>query len=117
MTVGPATLSPDEVERETERDLRAMIRRVRDAGAVPVLLSYPTRLMNGEPVNRATERVAAHERVLFFDGEHVTQELVRRGVPGLFFSDMHPTGRYYVVFARDLARRLAESGLLPAPAD
>ena len=111
---GAGELGPDEVERVTDEDLRAIVASVRAAGAVPVLLGYPVVLRPERvAVQRALDRVAGAMDVLCLDSMWVTARLQQRHVDGLFFPDLHPTARFYRVMAWKLGRQLVRRGLVP----
>ena len=111
---GAGELSPDEVERVTDEDLRAIVTSIRDAGAVPVLLGYPA-IVRPErvAVQRALDRVAGAMNVLCLDSTWVTARLQERHLDGLFFPDLHPTARYYRAMAWMLGRQLVRRGIVP----
>jgi lysophospholipase L1-like esterase len=111
---GGHELSPDEVERVTYEDLRAIVDLVRHAGAVPVVLGYPVVLRpEREAVRRALTRVAADVDVLCLDTAALTRGLQARHLEGLFFPDLHPTARYYRAMAWKLGRELVRRRITP----
>jgi hypothetical protein len=112
---GAGELTPDEVERVTDEDLRAIVTSIRDAGAVPVLLGYPVVVRPERiAVRRALDHVAAAMDVLCLDPMWVTFGLQQRHVDGLFFADLHPTARYYRAMAWSLGRELVRRGIVAA---
>ncbi len=112
---GAGELTPEQVERVTDDDLRAIVAEVRAAGAVPVLLGYPEAVRpERAAVVHAIERVAAATDLLCLDPMWLTSRLDARHVKGLFFSDLHPTARYYRAMAWALARQLVRRGVVPS---
>jgi hypothetical protein len=112
---GAGELTPEQVERVTDEDLRAIVTTVRDAGATPVLLGYPAAVRpERAAVVHAIERVAATTDVLCLDPMWLTSRLDARRVGGLFFPDLHPTARYYRAMAWTLARQLVRRGVVPS---
>jgi lysophospholipase L1-like esterase len=111
---GGYELEPAEVEQVTRDDIRAIVRLVRAAGAVPVLLGYPVVLRaEREAVRRALEQIAAEDRVFCFHTETLTRRLMARQLDGLFFPDLHPTGRFYRPMAWKVGRELVRQGIAP----
>lgn len=114
MFQGGAELTPDEVERVTDDDLRAIVTSIRAAGAVPVLLGYPVVVRPERvAVQHALDRVAGAMDVLCLDTMWVTARLQKRHLGGLFFPDLHPTARFYRAMAWTLGRQLVRRGILP----
>jgi lysophospholipase L1-like esterase len=114
---GAGELAPDEVERVTDDDLRAIVTSIRAAGAVPVLLGYPVVVRPERvAVKRALDDVASAMDVLCLDPMWITFGLQQRHVDGLFFADLHPTARWYRAMAWSLARELVRRGIVPVRA-
>jgi lysophospholipase L1-like esterase len=112
---GAGELTPAEVERVTDEDLRAIVTTIRAAGAVPVLLGYPVVIRPERvAVLHALERVTGAMDLLCLDTMWVTSRLQARHVPDLFFPDLHPTAHWYRPMAWMLARQLVRRGLVPS---
>lgn len=112
---GAGELTPEQVERVTDEDLRAIVTDVRAAGATPVLLGYPVAVRpERAAVVHAIARVAAATDVLCLDPIWLTARLDARHLDGLFFPDLHPTARYYRAMAWTVARQLVRRGVVPS---
>jgi len=98
---------------DVKEDLRAIIRSVRDAGALPVLVSVPQLSVLGAVTGRLTDapiyaELAAEERVLLVEDvfAEVLSDVALRADP------IHPNAEGYRVLAARIAGELERAGLL-----
>ncbi|MFG0316945.1 MAG: hypothetical protein ACF8XB_06720, partial [Planctomycetota bacterium JB042] len=95
-------------------NLRRIVRRVRDAGAAPVLLTYAT---ENQPIFRtlnanARAVAAALDVPLVALDEALRGPVAEHGYRALFFPDDHPTARGNERVAEAVAARLERLGLV-----
>ncbi|MFO7552899.1 MAG: GDSL-type esterase/lipase family protein [Haliea sp.] len=102
-------------DADVEADLRAILRRVQDHGAIPVLVAVPRLSLLRASVGALKDaplyaRLAEAQGVLLvpdvFSGV-LSQESLRADT-------IHPNKAGYEVFAEELAAALRQAGLLPA---
>jgi lysophospholipase L1-like esterase len=99
----------------TADDLRRLIAAAREAGAVPVLMTYPGQHPHAAPMNRAAREVAAAEGCLLVDHDRAFQGYVERfGYDAILFADSHPAEAGYTLLARDLLAALIDASLVAA---
>ena len=104
--------TPERVAAWIRTDLTRIVQQVRDAGAIPVLLTYP----NPEPTNAIVTQVAQTSHCILVDLESVFLNLLDQGTPrnALFVPDGHCNDRGYGIIAQRVARTVSTLEGLPA---
>jgi lysophospholipase L1-like esterase len=103
----------DDLLRVVAGDLRAMVGLVRQAGAQPVLMTYPTEAeMAFVTVNEAARQVSRELAVPLVDHALAFREpCLQRGYEALMFaSDHHPNGQGYALMVDGILAKFLELG-------
>ena len=112
---GAGTRGGSALTTHTAGRLRAIVALCRDAGAVPVLMTYAEADGPFADVNAAARDVAASEDVPLADqATAFAGHFADLGYESLMFNDHHPNMAGYQFVAQGLEQCLVEAGLVPA---
>ncbi len=91
-------------------NLLALVAQVRNFGAEPVLMTYPSRMWNYGDANEAIVQVAGETQARLVDAAAAfTPACPSEPCPALLFPDHHPTARGYQLMAETLVRELRDA--------
>ncbi|GEM_PF-1887558 len=95
--------------------LKASLSACRDAGSLPVLMTYAENQGPFEEVNQLIRELAVSEQVLLIDhAQAFEQHFASQGYDSLMFGDHHPNARGYKLMALGADDALRAEQLVPA---
>jgi lysophospholipase L1-like esterase len=104
-----------EARKGLVRNLGAIVAAIREAGAAPILLTYPADRSNYARANQQLRRVARERGVVLFDLEPVFNAACPDDAcTDLFLPDRHPTAEGHGLAARTIAAELRRRGIQSA---
>ena len=107
-------------DQQLARNLEVLIDRIRQAGALPILLTYPSHTSLYGEANAIIRATASARGIPLIDVNAAFEaQCGAQGCPELFLPDQHPTAAGYVLAARTIVDGLASfiDGRMPAPTE
>ncbi|MCB9899176.1 MAG: SGNH/GDSL hydrolase family protein [Planctomycetes bacterium] len=112
------TRTGDALRDVVRRGLTRAVEECRDAGAIPVLMTYAEFQGEFAEVAEVARAVARDEHVLLVDHQHDFQRhFAERGYEALMFNDHHPNQAGYRLMAQGIDDALFAARLVPAVRD